>query len=187
MTFNKRAASRTLPAIGPAVSWLCAIGIIPRRLISPTVGLMPTIPFAAEGQMMEPLVSVPTASGTMPAATAIADPELDPHGDRVTSWGFLACPPAPLQPLDDRSERKLAHSLRFALPTINRPALRICSMTNASRPARFSANANEPAVVGRPFTSMLSLISTGTPYSGPGDLLAARSRSSSAACSITWG
>ena len=39
------------------------MGIIPARLISPSVGLMPTSPFADDGQTTEPSVSVPTASG----------------------------------------------------------------------------------------------------------------------------
>ena len=69
-------------AIGPAVSWLCATGMIPARLTRPTVGLMPTMPVADPGQTIDPSVSVPIAAGTKLAATATADPELDPHGFR---------------------------------------------------------------------------------------------------------
>ena len=58
------------------------IGTIPVRLISPSVGLMPTIPQAWAGLTIEPSVSVPTASGARPAATATADPELEPDGFR---------------------------------------------------------------------------------------------------------
>ena len=64
MTPRSSAASDAVRAIGPAVSWLAAIGMIPPRLTSPTVGFMPTMPFIAVGQTMEPSVSVPTASGT---------------------------------------------------------------------------------------------------------------------------
>lgn len=52
----------------------------PARLVSPTVGLMPTTEFAAAGQIMDPSVSVPSDTDTILAATAIADPLLDPQG-----------------------------------------------------------------------------------------------------------
>ena len=44
-TLRRIAASRTVRVNGPAVSWLCAIGITPARLINPTVGLTVTTPF----------------------------------------------------------------------------------------------------------------------------------------------
>ena len=56
------------------------MGIIPCLLISPTVGLRPTIPLTEAGQEIEPFVSVPTAILTRPEATATAEPELEPHG-----------------------------------------------------------------------------------------------------------
>ena len=77
ITASTRAASSTLRANGPAVSWLKAIGTMPVRDTSPTVGLMPTMPFAKAGTRIEPAVSVPIATGHRPAATAAADPELE--------------------------------------------------------------------------------------------------------------
>ena len=65
---------------GPAVSWLWAIGMMPLRLISPTVGLTVTTPFWLAGESSEPDVSVPIAAAAKPAATATAEPELDPPG-----------------------------------------------------------------------------------------------------------
>ena len=50
MAPRSSAASRTERAIGPAVSWVSEIGTMPARLTSPTVGLMPTMPFAVDGQ-----------------------------------------------------------------------------------------------------------------------------------------
>ena len=76
------AASVTLRAIGPAVSWSAEIGITPARLSSPRVGLMPTIPFAPDGQTIEPSVSVPTPTVARSAETATPVPELEPHGLR---------------------------------------------------------------------------------------------------------
>ena len=57
----------------------------PARLVSPTVGLMPTTPLTPEGQMIEPSVSVPIDTVTRLAATAIAEPELEPHGVRSSA------------------------------------------------------------------------------------------------------
>src|SRR5947208_7141440 len=76
------AASATVRAMGPAVSWLWAMGMTPARLTRPTVGLIPTIEQQVEGDTMEPSVSVPMATAHRLAATATADPELDPDGVR---------------------------------------------------------------------------------------------------------
>ena len=51
---------------------------------------MPTIPLAEDGQTMEPSVSVPTATAQRLAATAPAEPELDPHGFLSSTYGFFA-------------------------------------------------------------------------------------------------
>jgi len=82
---SRIAASRTDRANGPAVSWLCEIGTIPRRLTSPTVGFKPTMPLIEAGLTMDPSVSEPTAATQSPAATATADPELEPDGVRLSA------------------------------------------------------------------------------------------------------
>src|SRR5467141_5100778 len=106
--------------------------MIPARLTRPSVGLIPTIPLADDGHTIEPSVSVPMATAHMFAATAAPDPELEPHGFRSSTYGFFACPPRPLQPLDECVDRKFAHSLRFVFPRITAPACRSCDATNAS-------------------------------------------------------
>jgi len=58
------------------------MGMIPERLIKPTVGLSPTMPFVDDGLVIDPSVSVPIATAQRLAATATADPELDPDGFR---------------------------------------------------------------------------------------------------------
>ena len=63
-------ASVTVRAIGPAVSWLCAIGTMPLRLTSPSVGLMPTSELLFDGETIDPSVSVPTAAAQRFAAAA---------------------------------------------------------------------------------------------------------------------
>src|ERR1700704_3200444 len=53
-------------------------GTTPKALKRPRVGLCPTILLNAAGTRPEPAVSVPSANETSPAATATAEPELDP-------------------------------------------------------------------------------------------------------------
>ena len=52
--------------------------MMPSRLTRPTVGLMPTTPFALAGLRIDPDVSVPTAIATRFAFTPIPGPELEP-------------------------------------------------------------------------------------------------------------
>src|SRR5260370_41678824 len=78
----RAAASATVRAWGPTVSWVCEIGTTPARLTRPTVGLMPTTPFSLAGQTMLPSVSVPIETAAKFAEAAAPDPELDPHGLR---------------------------------------------------------------------------------------------------------
>src|SRR3954468_6497557 len=96
---RRMAASRTVRAMGPAVSCVCEMGMMPDRPINPTVGLMPTRPAAADGDVTEPSVSVPMAIAQQFAAVAEPDPELEPDGVRSSAYGFRVCPPRPLQPL----------------------------------------------------------------------------------------
>ena len=160
---------------------------MPDRLTRPSVGFSPTIPHALAGLTIEPSVSVPTDSGASPAATATADPELDPDGLRPVPCGLTAWPPRVLQPLLDRVDRKLAHSDRLALPRMIAPAWRSRPTRNAS-PVSALASAGEPAVAGCPATAMLSLIRTGIPASGPAGLPpAARSQSLAAAAPAASG
>ena len=155
-------------AIGPAVSWLCEIGMIPVRHTSPTVGLMPTRPQLFEGETIEPSVSVPTATAQRFAAAAAPEPELEPEGLRSRAYGLRHWPPRPLQPLEECVERKFAHSERLVLPRITAPASRRRSTRNASAGESRRASASEPAVVFmRSAVSMLSFRSTGMPWSGP--------------------
>ena len=77
----------------------------------------PTTPHAAAGIRMEPPVSVPTLATDIPVRTAIADPPLDPPGDRVGSIGFRAGP----QPESSQVVPK-ANSWRLVLPTMTAPA-----------------------------------------------------------------
>src|SRR5687768_274028 len=98
--------------MGPAVSWVAEIGMMPERLHRPTVGLIPTSPFTEEGEIIDPSVSVPMLTTQRLAAVALPDPELEPEGLRSSIYGHFVWPPLLLHALVERLERKLAHSLR---------------------------------------------------------------------------
>src|SRR6202171_6227573 len=121
--------------------------MIPFWLTRPTAGLIPTTPLAEEGQMMEPSVSVPTATGVRPAATATADPLEEPPGDLSRTCGWRHGRPRPLHPPDDREERKLAHSLRFVLPSMSIPAARRRATSGAWGGGEPHPTRHEPARV----------------------------------------
>ena len=85
MADSSSAASVTVRAIGPAVSWDIEIGMMPLRLTTPTVGLRPTRPLTAAGHRMLPSVSVPTPSAARLAVTAVPVPALEPQGLRSST------------------------------------------------------------------------------------------------------
>src|SRR5512136_1728514 len=152
--------------------------MIPLRLASPTVGLMPTMPLVCDVQMIDPSVSVPMAAAHMFAATAAPEPEDEPQALRSNAYGFLVNPPRLDQPLMECLPRKFAHSLRFVFPRMTAPAARNRLTMKASRRGIEPSNANDPDVVCmRSCVSMLSLIRIGIPCSGPRSFLALRSAS----------
>ena len=75
------------------------------------------MPQSAAGWRIDPPVSEPSASGAIPAATATADPPLDPPGMRSVAHGFRVGPNAEFS-VDD----PIANSSQFVLPTITAPA-----------------------------------------------------------------
>src|ERR1700758_1473442 len=80
MTPSVTAASATVRPWTPTVSWTWEMGTTPARLVRPTVGLMPTTPFALAGQTTLPSVSVPNDTVAKFAEAAAPDPELEPQG-----------------------------------------------------------------------------------------------------------
>src|SRR5678815_5456883 len=135
--------------------------MMPERLTNPTVGFTPTMPLQLDGDTTEPSVSLPSATAHRLAATATAEPLLEPDGERSSAYGLRHWPPSPLQPDDDDVPRKFAHSDRFALPRMTAPASRSFAIANASFGAG-AAIASEPAlVIWRSPVSMLSFTSTG--------------------------
>jgi hypothetical protein len=114
-------------------------------------------------------VSEPSAIGTHRAATAAADPPLDPPGMRSSAHGLCTGPNAEFS-FDD----PIANSSQFVLPTITAPAASRRRTTVASYGGMKSSRIRDDAVVNIPRTLMLSLIAIGIPASGPSDSLALR-------------
>src|SRR5579871_5961918 len=132
-------------------------GTMPYVLSKPRVGFSPTMLLKAAGTRPEPAVSVPNAKLTRPADTATAEPELEPPGIKRASNGLRALPYADRTPTSP-----VANWSRFVFPIRIPPASRIFCTTVAVVVASY-ANAGQPAVVGRPATSMLSLTAKGIP------------------------
>ena len=89
---NAAARSATRRANGPTWSNDHASGTTPARETRPNVGLSPNTPHSAAGTRIEPLVSVPSESGTRPAATAAAEPPEEPPAMRDGSCGLRVGP-----------------------------------------------------------------------------------------------
>src|SRR2546421_715356 len=81
---------------------------------------------------------------------------------------MLHWPPRPDQPLDEKNERKLAHSLRFVFPRIMAPAFLRFAATVESWSAGVPTSAREPAAVCIwSCVSTLSFKRIGIPIIGP--------------------
>src|SRR5437763_731416 len=93
-TANATAASAAERVRRPMLSSLGESGKTPSIGHTPTVVFKPKTPQKDAGTRTDPPVSVPTANAESPAATATADPLLDPPGTRWTtrSQGFQGVP-----------------------------------------------------------------------------------------------
>src|SRR5215467_1840146 len=101
---------------------------------------------------MEPPVSDPSASGANPAATAAADPPLDPPGVRSSDQGFRVGPKAEFS-----VEDPMANSSQLVLPTTTAPAVSSRATTVASYGGTKVSRMRDDAVVRTPRVQRLSL------------------------------
>ena len=97
------------------------------------------MPQKFEGTRIEPPVSVPSASGAIPVASATAEPPLDPPDMRSGAHGLWALPIKKLTELIPH-----ANSWVWALPIRIPPASRTLRTAAASRSGTWSANIGEP-------------------------------------------
>src|SRR6185369_4450258 len=140
------------------------------------------MPQNAAGWRIEPPVSVPVANGTMPAATAAAEPPDDPPGTRAASHG-LRTGPKWLFSFED----PIANSSMFALPIVTAFAPASRATTVASYGGTKPSSMRDPHVVRIPFVQKISLCTKGIPQSGAAapraSAASARSAAASAAAS----
>src|SRR3954447_21791354 len=158
ITDNSSARSSTLRAMGPPTevrSQALMVGQVGPR---PTLGRNPTTLLNDAGLRSDPPMSLPSARGTMPLASAAAAPPLDPPADRDRSYGFRVVPKTGLNVCDPA-----AHSGTLVLPMVTTPADRIRSTISSSRFGTYFARNGDPNVVLHPETSWVSLNACGRP------------------------
>jgi len=95
----------------------------------PIVGLKPTTLPNIAGTRPDPAVSVPSANGTIPAATAQAEPDDDPPGTNAASNTLRGTPYGERTPL-----KPVANWSRLVLPSSRAPAASNRSTTGAECP-----------------------------------------------------
>ena len=83
----------------------------------PYVGIMAGMPQKAPGCRIDPPVSVPSETTARPAATAAAEPPLEPPGTRSSATGFRTGPYAEFS-----FELPMANSSQLVLPRMTAPA-----------------------------------------------------------------
>ena len=120
---------------------------------------------------IEPPPSLPWAIGTMPAATAAAEPPLDPPGVRSSAQGLRVGPKR-----RDSVVGRMPISGNVVLPTMTNPASRIRRTRNESWCGTKLPNRSLHIVSGMPSTARLSLIAIGTPAKGADRRVRSRAR-----------
>jgi hypothetical protein len=101
--------------------------------------LKPTIPQHAAGIRIEPPESVPSAASARPAASAAAEPPLEPPAIRPGASGFGTVPKCGFSEVTP-----YANSCRFVLPTSPYPAASSRRTASALRSGRWSAKMIDP-------------------------------------------
>jgi hypothetical protein len=117
MTRATARASSTVRAKTEIVSMERQAGTIPCAEMLPIVGFSPTILPNIAGTRPDPAVSVPRANGTIPAATAQAEPEDEPPGTRAGSNTLRGTPYGLRTPTSP-----VANWSRLVLPSNTAPA-----------------------------------------------------------------
>src|SRR6266702_4018633 len=161
-TSNATRASPTVRVNVVTQSSVGQAGNTPLVETRPRVGFMPTMPLNAAGTRPLPAVSVPSANGTTPDATATALPALLPPltcAEDTTLWHAPYGERVPTSPVANWS--------RLVLPIGTAPAA-MSRRTATEDSTAGVVSVGQPAVVGTPATSMLSLTAKRIPASGPG-------------------
>ena len=113
--------------------------------LRPRRGLSPTRPQQEDGIRIEPVPSLPDAAPTRPAATAAAEPPLDPPGESSRFHGFRVRPKSA-----GSVAQWLPNSAVFVRPQMISPAATYRSTVHAVSEATCSRSAREPMYSGTP-------------------------------------
>src|SRR6266852_4232272 len=133
------AASSAVRASGPCTWPGSQASGIGQFGVSPGVGRIPTMPQNDAGIRIEQPKSVPCANGTMPVATATADPPDEPDGLNAGFQGLRVTPNTSLKAL-----APAANSGVLVLPSTMAPAAFRRRTTSASSVGTLSLNSGEP-------------------------------------------
>src|ERR1700682_3861134 len=133
------AASSAVRASGPCTWPGSQASGIGQFGVSPGVGRMPTIPQNDAGMRIEHPKSVPYAKGTLPVATATADPPDEPAGLSAGFQGFRVTPNTSLNVL-----APAANSGVLVLPSTMAPAALRRRTPSASSSGTLSLTSREP-------------------------------------------
>ena len=171
----------------PAVSCVCEIGMIPRRLTNPTVGLIPTTIRSRRAHDRSVRLRADASGGE---GSRLSRRWCRARSARVSIEGMrvahLTAPPAPAARRLRGSKVGPLAQIRLAMMTT--PAARSCLTTNASRAAMDPSSAREPAVVViRSAVSICPLMTIGIPCRGPREPFDFRSASSASAIASASG
>ena len=156
---SSSALSRTVRASAPntlSPSHPSRAGCVETR---PRLGFIPTSAQHAAGIRSDPPPSEPVAHGTIPDATAAADPPEEPPGVRVVSQGLRVTPFAAVA-----VHGKIISSGTLVIPIGIAPA-RAQPPDDLAVGRLRGPNERDPRVIDWPATGMSSLIAIGTPAS----------------------
>src|SRR4051794_27222400 len=131
------------------------------REMRPRLGLSPTSPQQAAGTRSEPPPSLPWPSGTIPAATATAEPPDDPPGVRVGSHGLRVGPV-----WRGSVVGRMPNSDMFVTPTTTQPPAFRRRTGEALYSGPRADKRREPNSMHRPAAGVFALMATGTPANG---------------------
>src|SRR5262249_15901080 len=109
------------------------------RLTRPYVGFSPIVPQSAEGTRIEPPVSLPNARGISSAASATAEPPLEPPEMRSSAHGLCV---DPIRGLTE--EIPQANPCVCVFPITPAPASRARATAVASRSGTCVENIGDP-------------------------------------------
>src|ERR1700724_2073302 len=133
------AASSAVRASGPCTWPGSQASGIGQFGVNPGVGRIPTMPQNDAGIRIEQPKSVPCASGTIPVATATADPPEEPAGLNAGVQGLRGTPNTTLTVV-----APVANSGVLVLPSTIAPAALRRRTTSASSVGTLSLNSGEP-------------------------------------------